>query len=261
MLPFPADSSRMHSGFSLVELSIVLVILGLLTGGILGGQALIKAAELRAVGEEYGQWQTAVNTFRQKYFGLPGDLRNAQQFWGDGDATGETWNGDGDGEIDYGSAANQEAENLMFWQHMALAGLINGEFTGVAGAGSVEDSYIGVNVPGSKFSSAGWSIQYASVGGVYTAQWYNIEYGNFYTIGAKITGYEMSAPVMSPEDAWNIDTKFDDGQPAKGVIIARFWDDECASADDGSSATNDLEASYRLEDTGILCALGFRKAF
>ena len=39
----------MKQGFSLVELSIVLVILGLLTGGILAGQNLIRAAELRAV--------------------------------------------------------------------------------------------------------------------------------------------------------------------------------------------------------------------
>lgn len=67
------NSKRIYNGgFSLVELSIVLVILGLLTGGILGGQSLIKAAELRAVTTELDAFQTATNTFRQKYFALPG---------------------------------------------------------------------------------------------------------------------------------------------------------------------------------------------
>lgn len=74
-----------RSGFSLVELSIVLVILGLLTGGVLGGRALIRAAELRAITQEKEAFVTAVNTFRAKYNALPGDMRNATQFWGRAD--------------------------------------------------------------------------------------------------------------------------------------------------------------------------------
>lgn len=58
--------------FSLVELSIVLVILGLLTGGILAGQSLIRAAELRAVSTEYSRYITATQSFRDKYFAVPG---------------------------------------------------------------------------------------------------------------------------------------------------------------------------------------------
>ncbi|PZP83692.1 MAG: type II secretion system protein, partial [Azospirillum brasilense] len=55
-------------GFSLVELSIVLVILGLLTGGILGGQSLIRAAELRTISTDANRYITAAQTFRDKYF-------------------------------------------------------------------------------------------------------------------------------------------------------------------------------------------------
>ena len=69
-------------GFSLVELSIVLVILGLLTGGILAGQNLIRASELRSVSTQINQLNTAFMTFRDTYFALPGDMRNAQDFWG-----------------------------------------------------------------------------------------------------------------------------------------------------------------------------------
>ena len=77
--------------FSLVELSIVLVILGLLVGGILAGQSLIHAAELRAVSSEYQRYRTAIYAFRDKYLGLPGDITTATNFWGAADgSTGTT---------------------------------------------------------------------------------------------------------------------------------------------------------------------------
>lgn len=66
-----------RNAFSLVELSIVLVILGLLVGGILAGQSLIRASELRAVTSEQARIVTAIQAFRDKYFALPGDMRNA----------------------------------------------------------------------------------------------------------------------------------------------------------------------------------------
>ena len=77
-----ADGRGKRSAFSLVELSIVLVILGLLTGGILSGQSLIRAAELRSVTTEYSRYTAATYSFRDKYFALPGDMSNAESFWG-----------------------------------------------------------------------------------------------------------------------------------------------------------------------------------
>src|SRR3954463_15618522 len=61
-------------GFTLIELSIVLVIIGLIVGGILVGQDLIKAAEIRATVGQIEKYNSAVNTFRTKYNGIPGDL-------------------------------------------------------------------------------------------------------------------------------------------------------------------------------------------
>ena len=80
MLPRAFQPNK--KAFSLVELSIVLVILGLLVGGILSGQSLIRAAQLRSVTADYTRFVTAVNTFRDKYFALPGDMTNAQSVWG-----------------------------------------------------------------------------------------------------------------------------------------------------------------------------------
>lgn len=71
-----------NPGFTLVELSFVLVIVGLIIGGITTGKALITASELRAFGSDLEQTKTAFNTFRQKYNCLPGDCTRATQFFG-----------------------------------------------------------------------------------------------------------------------------------------------------------------------------------
>ena len=69
-------------GFSLVELSIVLVIVGLLTGGILMGQNLIRNAEIQGVMKELAKYSDAVIAFRDQYDALPGDLPDAGNYWG-----------------------------------------------------------------------------------------------------------------------------------------------------------------------------------
>ncbi|MFN7611184.1 MAG: type II secretion system protein, partial [bacterium] len=66
------DGVTRRAGFSLIELAIVLVILGLLVGGIMSGQSLIRAAELRSVTSDLSRYESAVYTFRDKYSDLPG---------------------------------------------------------------------------------------------------------------------------------------------------------------------------------------------
>ena len=155
------NSLRSRCGFTLVELSIVLVILGLLVGGVLTGQSLIRAAELRAVSKEFQTYQTAAMSFRDKYFGLPGDITNATAFWGQntvcggGAATG-VCNGNGDGIVNDAGVANGTNEVLQFWTQLALAGMIEGSYTGIAGPTHGNDSTAGINVPRSKISSVGW---------------------------------------------------------------------------------------------------------
>lgn len=101
---------RNQQGFSLVELSIVLVILGLLVGGVLGGQALIRASELRSVMAGRDTLVSAITIFKNKYNSFPGDLTNATAIWGAAHATPatcittvgsgtQTCNGNGDGKI------------------------------------------------------------------------------------------------------------------------------------------------------------------
>lgn len=120
------------SAFSLVELSIVLVILGLLVGGVLAGQSLIRAAELRKHIRFHSEFTTIWSTFRDKYFYYPGDMPNASMFWGKYNslcpaalgAVGSpgTCDGNGDGRIHW----TGNGEMTYVQQHLALAGMAPG---------------------------------------------------------------------------------------------------------------------------------------
>lgn len=211
------DVMPTQRGFSLVELSIVLVILGLLTGGVLGGRSLIKAAELRAVTTELQGWQTAVNTFRSKYMAVPGDMRNAAQFW-----PGLTNNGNGDGVITFSSYGMAPPhEYFLAWQHLALSGLIAGTYTGVAGPSGLVHHIPGTNCPTSKYGAGawGWSHQ-GDHEDAFPGGWdFNPKFMvvNAIALGGATANGESHAPLFTPEEVWNIDTKMDDGKPGTGA--------------------------------------------
>lgn len=262
-------SRYQQSAFSLVELSIVLVILGLLTGGILGGQALIRAAELRSVSTDYNRYATSMQTFRDKYFSIPGDFRDSTRFWGRQVATADcvtnssaatntagTCDGNGDGVIDWGAAGVQSGELFQFWRHLANAGLIEGNYTGLAGPANNQDSTLGVNLPRSRISNAGWAIMTIGVFG--DSEMYQMDYRpTMFEFGASVPSGRVWGRALRPEEAWNIDTKVDDGRPAYGKVIARYWNNGCAAPISGPVANTNLNATYRLDQNSIECALNF----
>ncbi len=261
----------LRRGFSLVELSIVLVILGLLVGGILAGRSLIRAAELRAVGTEYQRYKTAMMAFRDKYFQAPGDFRDATRFWGRMSTTGcptyssaaisstGTCDGNADGSIS-GAGGGASSERFQIWRHLALSGMIEGEYSGMAGASGSTDCEAGVNCPVSKINNASWMVQTLNNFAGDTAA-YAMNYGNAFVFGGLQAGGGPFQKIITPIEAWNIDSKMDDGLPASGRVIGRFWNNACSEADDGNSANDDLVASYRLSDTTIQCAFYFRNIF
>lgn len=250
---------KQQTAFSLVELSIVLVILGLLVGGILTGQNLIHAAQLRSVTSEYNSYQTAVNIFKDKYFHLPGDMPNATAFWGKhmpdnydcqkNPSSGiATCNGDGNGRFSAIAANLQGNEEFRFWHHLYNAGLIEFLTYGNGGDGTLSNNNshvcIGGNVPASKWNPAGWHVRTYSAGTDVPKS------GNLYIFGTRNTcesagGQENGNPVMSPVDAYNIDTKIDDGMAFSGRIIGRNHSN-CRNGDD-----------YRLDRSSTDCMLFF----
>src|ERR1019366_1905112 len=140
----------MRAGFTLIEMAIVLVIIGLIVGGVLVGQELIYTSQVRSVMTDIQRFDVAANTFRGKYDCVPGDCANATYFFGinsggcPGPAVGYTsgtCNGDGNGQVDgyllqplggttaYGGISHS-LEVFLFWQHLSLANLIPGSYTG-----------------------------------------------------------------------------------------------------------------------------------
>lgn len=259
-----------RSGLALVELAVVLVIVGLLVGGAVVGQEVIRAAQLRAVSDEFGKYQMAVQNFRTKYSALPGDMKNATSFWGDNgtycasasftDGTPGTCNGDADGIIDEASAATTTGERYQFWNQLSYSGLIGGYFSGIAGSGAASHHVLGTNAPNSKRSNAGWTVQNLAnhAGGV---DYYALDYGNHLRIGAPTTAGGPTNPAFTPAEAYSIDQKLDDGKPATGLVVATYWNNLCAAADDGGSALDDLAASYRLTDETARCIINFVRLF
>jgi prepilin-type N-terminal cleavage/methylation domain-containing protein len=133
-------------GFTLVEIAIVLVIIGLLLGGILKGQEMITQAKIKNVIADMSGVSAAMYGYQDRYKALPGDDKNANSRWG------TTAPGNGDGVItgvytvDVTAAANTAAvanEAGFFWHHLRLAGFISGTgreqpFNAVSGKMGVE---------------------------------------------------------------------------------------------------------------------------
>ncbi len=230
-----------NTGFSLVELSIVLVILGLLVGGVLSGQSLIRAAELRRVTSDAERFMAAHRLFQDKYFSPPGDMTNATQFWGVAAGNGAnaacrdfvstglpTCNGNGDGLID--SDNNIIYEEMRYWQHLSNAGLIEGRYTGTYNASG--DYTPGVNVPSGRIkSSAIWYI-YSDAPNELAVYLMEVSDGS---------------RILKPEEAWNIDTKLDDGIPNRGKVRPY--------SDTPNTCLNAAETQYQLASSAALCGL------
>jgi prepilin-type N-terminal cleavage/methylation domain-containing protein len=236
-------------GFSLVELSIVLVIIGLLVGGIMAGQSLIRNSEVKTVITEYNKYKQAALSFRGKYAALPGDLTDASSYW----ATAN--NGNGNAQLDWAAGAGLTGEFAQFWSQLALAGIIEGQFTGLAGAGAVNHIVIGSNAPKATLTNAGWGAWTLGIYGG-DASNFNYNYGNLLTLGGTTAASWNYTPVLKPEEAWNLDTKLDDGMPGAGkLIIGNIT--TCANA----TSNTDYAATYRLDSSSTACLFYFTNAF
>ncbi len=262
------NNSKYSEGFTLFEIAVVLVIIGLIAGGFLLGRDMIRSAELRGVVSEFKVYTESLNLFRVKYNGLPGDLSNATDFWGaahpdpaaclTASSTGTlTCNGNGDMYLDTHPANTPGARSEEFaaWKHLENAGFITGNYSGFSGGASYRDAIINVNVPRSAFDGAGWTAMHIDDSGA-TGVNFTIkgDYGSVLAFGSEYNDWETAGKVLTPAEMRSLDVKVDDGSPAYGNVISRFWNNACSTAANGVTGTTNRDARYRIEDNTPQCS-------
>ena len=198
---------RHNLGFSLLELSISIAIIALLITAVVAGQSIKQRLALHQMIEDMGILNTASKEFKTAYKGLAGDLFNAETVFGQDklgnkvlDHQGDG-NGNGNNILEDNLTSPARNEKLLFWQHLSAAGLITGTYDGSSLGSSgmylspFKDTYYEPNTD----SHAG-----------------NRLYFRISTLSAGALGYG----AFTTEDAFNYDTKYDDGNPTTGTIRA-----------------------------------------
>jgi prepilin-type N-terminal cleavage/methylation domain-containing protein len=229
-----------QKGFTLIEIAIVLVIIGLLLGGVLKGQELINTARVRALNNTVDGITAAWFSFQDRYRAFPGDYTQATVNLPD--PAGVIVDGDGNGLV--GSTVAEAAERPNVWIHLAAAGYITGNFDGAA----VADTEYGCPVttcPDNGFG-AGMNLAYGAQirgGGATPVPTHEL-----------ITGRGIPVEVIA-----ELDRKVDDGEPETGAmqlglggvgwIAAQSTD--CQRVVGGTSV-------YELLDPSANCAAVFR---
>lgn len=247
--------------FSLVELSIVLVILGLLAGGIMVGQNMIRGAELKGVISDISTYQSAYTNFRDKYQSYPGDMPDATNNWGiRAGATGNdttcrdtigsytgTCNGNGDNRIDESGGSNPATvfERWLAWQHLSLAGMIEGKFTGASNDAGPFTRAPGINGPTWSLGSSVFSDIVFLVGPVSgSPHYFDGPYNN--------NTLWIGQNIATPDELWSIDSKIDNGLPGTGSVVtlkaSSTWGTGCATSDA-------VSAEYNVSSSNKTCTI------
>ena len=211
---------KKQQGFTLVEIAIVLVIIGLLLGGVLKGQELINSAKVKSLANDFRTLPLLIYGYQDKFRRLPGDDALVTQHLGNNAILAS---GDGvvpgNGVIEgVWNSVNLTDENVLFWQHVRMAGLA----TGSTDFSTLDKAGLPTNAEGGRFG-----IQMtAPIKGLS---------GNYYACSAGI----------SSKLAQQLDIAIDDGLADKGSLRAQ----EGAV----TVATEDAAPKYNADKTYVVC--------
>lgn len=185
---------KKQSGFTLIELAIVLVIIGLLLGGVLKGQELITQAKIKNVIADFSGTTVAYYGYQDRYKAIPGDDLNATSRWG---ATIPSGNGNGSLAGNYNDNVNAPAatdETSLFWLHLRQSGFVGG--SGGQDPTNAFSGMLGVQAGGDALRTA------------------------VATAGSGFTGLIICSANIADKAAVAIDTQLDDGVPNTGTVRA-----------------------------------------
>jgi prepilin-type N-terminal cleavage/methylation domain-containing protein len=184
---------KQQAGFTLIELAIVLVIIGLLLGGVLKGQELINSAKVKNLASDFKNIQVYIYGYQDKFKALPGDDSRVVAHNGGTLATtgGTVSNGIIEGQWNSTTATEESA---LFWQHVRLSGL-------AAGPTSTADAnYYPQNADGGRIG-----IQSMS---------------GFTKITGMAGAFVICSDAILGKFAKQLDTTLDDGETSTGSLRA-----------------------------------------
>lgn len=201
-------SNRNQNGFTLIELSIVLVLIGLIIGGVLKGQELISSTRLKMTVSQWDAVKAAVNSFQDKYVAIPGDYDQASSY-----IDGDLDDGDGNGIVgtqitDDGIAdglSGTPNEHEAAWSHLEASGFL----AAIDGTNNV----LPAKTPGASFHILYGTFGTGTGGEERTAHWLRLQSG-------ADAATAPTADPLSPKEAAEIDRKYDDGSFVAGSIHA-----------------------------------------
>lgn len=240
-------------GFSLVEISIVIVLIAILISGVLTSRRIIKQSQLNSVVMDFSKFDVAVNSFMIKYGQLPGDFNEASEVWGTRcSATATNCDGNNDGVIDANTGPN-DVEIYRAWQHLKLAEILdlNLSLSNIGlGLGTGNQANLLENVPESRVYGAGYCFNNAiyPTGFSYSSILSNVT-KNYIIFAGETTNSPLNNTILTPIDALYIDNLFDDGIPGTGKIIA--------NASGCADLTNIATAIYDTSSSSKSCLLAF----
>mgnify|MGYP002850170181 CR=1 FL=1 len=223
------------NGFTIIEMAIAIVIMGLLLATVSGGFNLITSARLQRTCEELTSFDTQINLFRDSYDTLPGDLASASSQWGSysaGPPISGAHNGDGDTMLN-------DSEDLYAWRHLQLADMIAGSYSGVVIDGSTRFG-TNTNAPSTDINPRGLYQLHKIDTEIYNRR------GHALQLGEPDSNGEPENGVIHAQDAWSIDKKIDDGIADSGKLFSK---------EETSETCLDVSDQYSLTATTDSCVL------
>ncbi len=224
-----------QQGFTLIEIAIVLVIIGLLLGGVLKGQELINTARVRALNNSVDGVTAAWFSFQDRYRAFPGDYLAARAAV---NLPGAPGGGDGNGRVGVtGASTDAPAERGLVWLHLEAAGYITGGYDGSAVAAGTEYTCSVVTCPDNGFGT-GMSIFHGAEIQSSTVAAHEL-----------ISGQGIPVEVIA-----ELDRKVDDGLPNTGLMQSGNDAAYTSTCVTGTGATD----NYNLQTPSDNCAAVFR---
>jgi prepilin-type N-terminal cleavage/methylation domain-containing protein len=234
--------------FTLVELAIVIVIIGLLVGGVLQGQELIKQAQQRRIISNIESYKAAIIGFKGKYNCLPGDCNNHARYFG---ATAGIVEGDNNGLIDI------DSEVFEIWRALGLANFVQGSYRGYQGTNILrrEDTPV---------DSANQTYIYRCmplISNIYGRRFCGFWVASYSSAYMRI---DLSGnAIMSPNDAKAFDFKYDDGIAYTGKILgvreSNKTNNHCTDLNAYTNSTT-VQSEY-LQHDNKECVIVFENSF